>query len=80
MYPYFKRFFDLFFTSLGVLILSPLLIPIFIALKITDEGEVFYFQERIGYNFKLFKIFKFATMLKNSPSIGNKTVTIIEAP
>lgn len=80
MYLYFKRIFDLFFSSLGLLVLSPVLIPIIIILRFTGEGEVFYFQERIGYQFRLFKIWKFATMLKNSPNLGNKTVTLRDDP
>jgi lipopolysaccharide/colanic/teichoic acid biosynthesis glycosyltransferase len=60
--------------------LSPLLIPIIIVLKFTGEGEIFYFQERIGYGGKSFKIYKFATMLKNSHNIGTGTVTIKDDP
>lgn len=80
MYPFIKRFFDLFFSTLGLLILAPLFIPVMILLRFTAEGKVFYFQERMGYRFRQFKIWKFATMLKDSPNLGNKTVTLRNDP
>ena len=71
-----ERFFDIFFSGLALLCLSPLLVPIFIILKFSGEGEVFFLQERIGRSGEVFKLFKFATMLKNSPNIGTGTVTM----
>ncbi|MCL4142159.1 UNVERIFIED_CONTAM: hypothetical protein GTU68_014586 [Idotea baltica] len=56
------------------------MIPIIIILKFTGEGEIFYMQERIGQNSKYFKILKFATMLKNSPSIGTGMITLRNDP
>ena len=47
-----------------------------IILKFTGEGEVFYSQLRIGRGQKEFALLKFATMLKNSPSIGTGTITV----
>ena len=71
-----ERFFDIFFSGLALLFLSPLLVPIFIILKFSGEGEVFFLQERIGKGGDVFKLFKFATMLKDSPNIGTGTVTM----
>ena len=71
-----ERFFDIFFSGLALLFLSPLLMPIFIVLKFSGEGEVFFLQERIGKGGDVFKLFKFATMLKDSPNIGTGTVTM----
>ncbi|MEN3810902.1 sugar transferase [Chromobacterium piscinae] len=48
--------------------------------RLTGEGEVFFLQERIGKHGKTFKLFKFATMLKNSPSLGTGTVTVKNDP
>ncbi|MDA8645411.1 sugar transferase [Amylibacter sp.] len=70
------RFFDILFSVIALLFLSPLLVPVAIILKLTGEGEVFFFQERIGMGGEKFKLFKFATMLKNSPNIGTGTVTM----
>ena len=71
-----ERFFDIFFSVLALLILSPLLVPIVLILKFSGEGEIFFLQERIGKDGQVFKLFKFATMLKNSPNIGTGTVTM----
>ena len=70
------RFFDILFSGVALLILSPLLVPIVITLRLTGEGEVFFLQERIGKSGEKFKLCKFATMLKNSPNIGTGTVTM----
>ena len=71
-----ERFFDILFSGLALLVLSPLLVPIFIILKCSGEGEVFFLQERVGKEGKLFNLFKFATMLKDSPNLGSGTVTM----
>ena len=75
-----ERFFDILFSGVALLVLSPLLVPIVIILKFSGEGEVFFSQERIGKDGKLFKLFKFATMLKDSPSLGTGTVTMRDDP
>lgn len=49
-------------------------------MKCSGEGEVFFFQERIGKKGAVFKLFKFATMLKDSPNLGTGTVTIRNDP
>tara|TARA_Y100000590_G_scaffold470251_1_gene663093 strand:+ start:6503 stop:7087 length:585 start_codon:yes stop_codon:yes gene_type:complete len=46
----------------------------------TGEGEVFYKQIRVGKNNKDFPLFKFATMIKNSPNIGAGDITIKNDP
>ena len=70
------RFFDIFFSGLALMVLSPLLVPVVIILKFTGEGEVFYLQERIGKDGKVFKLIKFATMLKDSANIGSGEITL----
>jgi lipopolysaccharide/colanic/teichoic acid biosynthesis glycosyltransferase len=71
-----ERFFDIIFSFVALLLFSPMLIVIFIILKCTGEGEVFFTQERLGKDGSLFKLFKFATMLKDSPNLGTGTVTM----
>jgi lipopolysaccharide/colanic/teichoic acid biosynthesis glycosyltransferase len=61
-------------------LLLPLCAFIILMLRITAEGEVFYLQERMGYRNKPFFIYKFATMLKNSPNMVGKTVTVRNDP
>jgi lipopolysaccharide/colanic/teichoic acid biosynthesis glycosyltransferase len=74
------RFFDIVFSGLALLVFSPLLVPIILILKFSGEGEIFFLQERIGRNGVVFKIFKFATMVKDSPNIGTGTVTMKADP
>ena len=80
MYTFVKRILDIILSFLGLLFIFPISILIVIILKLSGEGEVFYLQERMGYNNKPFYIYKFATMLKNSHNIGNKTVTVRNDP
>lgn len=75
-----QRFFDVLFSGMALIVLSPLLLPIVIVLRLTGEGEVFFLQERVGKDGKLFKLYKFATMLKNSPNLGSGTVTMRNDP
>lgn len=76
MYSFLKRLLDIIVSFITLLILLPLFIPIVIALRLTAEGEVFYFQERIGLNNSRFQIWKFATMLKNSMNMGTGSITL----
>jgi lipopolysaccharide/colanic/teichoic acid biosynthesis glycosyltransferase len=75
-----QRILDIFFSGLALLFLAPLLLPIALLLRLTGEGEIFFLQERVGKDGKPFKLYKFATMLKNSPSIGTGTVTVKNDP
>lgn len=65
---------------MALILLSPILIPSIIILLFTGEHEVFYFQKRLGYKNKTFNIWKFATMLKNSPNIGTGEITLRNDP
>lgn len=75
-----QRFLDIFFSGLALLLLSLLLLPIALLLRLTGEGEIFFLQERVGKDGKPFKLYKFATMLKDSPNIGTGTVTMKNDP
>ena len=75
-----QRFFDILFSAIALLVLSPLLLPIAITLRLTGEGEVFFLQQRVGIGGKHFTLYKFATMLKDSPNIGTGTVTLTNDP
>ena len=75
-----QRFLDIVFSSIALFLLSPFLIITAVVLKLSGEGEVFFLQDRVGKNGKLFKLYKFATMLKNSPNIGGGTVTVKNDP
>ncbi len=75
-----QRFFDVLFSGLALLVLAPLLLPIALLLRLTGEGEVFYIQQRVGSDGRMFGLLKFATMLKNSATIGTGTVTVKNDP
>jgi len=75
-----QRLLDIIFSLIALIILSPLLLVIIVTLKFTGEGEIFFLQDRVGKNGELFKLYKFATMLKDSPSIGTGTVTLKDDP
>jgi len=80
MYNVLKRCFDILASGIAILILSPLLIPVIIGLKLTGEGYVWYKQERLGYKNKPFFIWKFATMLKNSSNMPGGYITVKKDP
>tara|TARA_B110000908_G_C10185802_1_gene417918 strand:- start:138 stop:800 length:663 start_codon:yes stop_codon:yes gene_type:complete len=80
MYLIIKRIIDIMLSSIAIILLSPILILIILILKFTGEGEIFYLQERVGYKTKSFRIYKFATMVKNSPNIGTGDVTLRDDP
>ncbi len=65
-----KRLFDIFFSGLGLLLLSPFLFTFALIIKFTSSGPVFYRGVRVGKNFKKFKIYKFRTMVINAEKIG----------
>jgi len=80
MYKLIKRITDILIASIALIVLSPILIPSIFILSFSGEHKVFYFQKRIGYKNKLFNIWKFATMLLNSPNIGTGEITLRNDP
>lgn len=70
-----QRFLDIILSLVAIAVLSPLLVVIMIVLKLSGEHEIFYVQERIGLGGLPFGVLKFATMVKNSASIGDGLIT-----
>ena len=66
-----KLLIDFFGSLVGLIIISPILIIIAILIKLTSKGPVFFKQERLGKNGKVFKIIKFRTMVVNAEKIGD---------
>ena len=65
-----KRFFDITCSLIGLIILLPLMLIVKIAYLLhKDNNSIFYTQERIGLNGKLFKLYKFRTMVPNADEI-----------
>jgi len=65
-----KRLFDLFLSSLVLLLLSPLLLIVAILIKLSDGGPVLYRGVRVGLRGRPFRILKFRTMVLNADKIG----------
>lgn len=66
-----KRLMDIFGSLIGIIFLLPVLIIVALAIKIDSKGPVFFRQERLGKNGKVFKILKFRTMIVNAEKIGD---------
>ena len=71
LYLFFKRVFDIIISFLLLILLSPLFLVLAIMIKIDSKGPVFYRQERITKYGKVFRIFKFRTMVVNADKIGS---------
>ena len=69
-----KRLFDVLASTVMLVLLSPLLLVLSLAVNFSSKGPVFYMQERIGKNEKPFRIFKFRTMLMDADKKGLLTV------
>lgn len=75
-----KRILDLVLSLTAFVIFMPFGLIIALILLLTGEHEVFYLQERVGYQGRRFKLFKFATMLKDSPNLGTGDITVRNDP
>lgn len=69
---FWKRVFDIFVSSIMLIILSLLFIILAIAIKIDSRGPVFFRQVRVTQYGKTFRIFKFRTMVNNADKIGSQ--------
>ncbi|RUM60009.1 MAG: sugar transferase [Persephonella sp.] len=69
---YIKRLIDFIFSLMGLLVLLPLFIIVAFLIKKEDRGSIFFRQERVGQNWKPFKIYKFRTMVENAERMGAK--------
>ena len=69
-YNFIKRVFDILFSLIGLIVLIPCIIIIKIANMLTkDFNSVFYTQDRIGKNGKIFKLYKFRSMIPNADKV-----------
>lgn len=70
-----KRAFDLVMASFLLILLSPVMLVIAIAVKLDSKGEIFFRQERVTQYGKIFKIYKFRTMVKDADKLGSQVTT-----
>ena len=71
----FKRAIDIFGSTLGIIVLSPVLIICALLTKLTSKGPVFFRQSRYGKDQKVFRIFKFRSMMTTAKLAGAEDVT-----
>ena len=71
------RIFDLLFSSIGLIFLSPFLIFLFF-IGLLDNGSPLFMQKRVGRNLKFFVLIKFRTMPKNTRSAGTHLIKDIK--
>ena len=64
-----KRTLDVLISSILILLLTPLFSIVALLIRLTSKGPIFFHQERMGYNKRIFKIFKFRTMVENAESL-----------
>ena len=70
-YYYFKIAIDFLLALIGLIIVSPLFLIIAILIKLDSKGPVFFLQERLGKDGKIFKIYKFRTMIDGAINMGS---------
>ena len=75
-----RRIFDICFSFIALLALSPIFLVVALILKLTGEGRVLYIQNRVGINGTKFGLYKFVTMKSSSEFIGTKTLTLKDDP
>ena len=68
-YRFFKRFFDIFSSSIAIILLSPVFLILGIIVKCTSKGPVFYSHKRVGKNGKEIGVLKFRSMVKNADKL-----------
>jgi O-antigen biosynthesis protein WbqP len=75
---YIKRMLDIILSFGGLVVLSPVFLAIFIAIKIDDPGPVLFTQKRVGKNKEFFKLHKFRSMKMSTPH--DKPTHMLENP
>lgn len=74
MYIFLKRLFDVLFSLVILFLISPILVLSMILIKLESKGPVFFFQERLGINGEVFKVFKLRTMTHKKRDVHQKIV------
>lgn len=69
IYDFVKRVFDIVWSLIGLIVLSPVFIILFILVKTTSEGPVFFAHKRVGKGGKTIKIYKFRSMVTNAEEL-----------
>lgn len=70
-----KRFFDILFSAIGILVLLPLFLLVAMLVKLDSAGPVFLVQRRVGKDLKPFDLFKFRTVVSSTPPESAALIT-----
>ncbi len=70
MYFFIKRILDILITLIGIILFFPVIIAVSLVILISSGYPVFFLQERVGKDWKIFKMIKFRTMVKNADKMG----------
>lgn len=65
-----KRLFDFVSSLIGIIITSPIFILVSVAIKLDSKGPVIFKQRRVGYQGRIFEIYKFRSMIVNAENLG----------
>ena len=71
-YKFIKRTIDIIGSIIGLVVLSPILLIVIVAIKIESNGPVVFSQERVGYKGKKFKMYKFRSMVQNAEELKDR--------
>lgn len=69
VYHFVKRCMDIIGSLMGIIILSPLMLITIVAIKLESKGKVIFAQDRVGKDGKLFKMYKFRSMVQNAEEL-----------
>lgn len=78
VFLFLKRAFDLFCATIAFIILLPIFLIVIITIKLDSKGPAIYYQERVGKNGKLFKIYKFRSMCQNADELKEQLLKLNE--
>lgn len=70
-----KRIFDLFWATVGLLLLWPVFLLVALFIKVEDGGAVFFRQVRVGWKGRPFRMWKFRTMVMDAERLG-RAITV----
>ena len=68
------RLFDIVFSGIGLIVLSPMFLVLYVLIRLESKGGGFYSQERIGRDGRAFRLYKFRSMRKDADKAGLITV------
>lgn len=75
-----KRILDIIIALVGLIILSPIFVIVSLLIKTSDKGKIFYSQERITDDGKIFKVLKFRSMVVNAEKVSGPVLASEDDP